>query len=101
MINPLDREGLRRSFRSAQPYPHIVIENFLVPGVAEELAAAYPSFERAGEQGFSFNFVNEQRKIQITDQTRFPEPVRRLEQALSSPQFLADLEYITDIPRLL
>jgi Rps23 Pro-64 3,4-dihydroxylase Tpa1-like proline 4-hydroxylase len=101
MINPLDREALRRSFRSAQPYPYVIIDNFLVPGAAEEMAAAFPSFERAGEQGFSFNFVNEQRKIQITDATRFPEPVRRFERALASPQFLADLEYITDIPRLL
>jgi len=101
MINPLDREALRRRFQDAQPYPHVVIDNFLVSGAAEEMAASYPSFERAREQGFSFNFVNEQRKIQITDATKFPDPIRRLEQALASPQFLADLEYITGIPRLL
>lgn len=101
MINRLDRETLRQKFVSAQPFPHIVIENFLVPGAAEEVAAAFPSFERAGEQGFAFNFVNEQRKIQVTDAAKFPEPVRRLQEAISSPQFLSDLEFITGIPRLL
>ena len=101
MINRLDREALRQKFRGAQPFPHIVIENLLVPGAAEEVAAAFPSFEQAGEHGFAFNFVNEQRKIQVTDSTKFPEPVRRLQQAISSPEFLADLEYITGIPLLL
>lgn len=101
MISRLDRETLRRQFRSAQPFPHVVIDNLLVPGAAEEVAAAFPSFERARELGFAFNFVNEQRKIQVTDATRFPEPVRRLQNAISSPEFLADLEFITGIARLL
>lgn len=101
MISRLDREALRQQFRTAQPFPHIVIENLLVPGAAQEVAAAFPSFEQAREQGFAFNFVNEQRKIQVTDATKFPEPVRRLQSAISSPEFLADLEFITGIPRLL
>lgn len=100
MINPLDREALRTQFRSAQPYPHMVIDNFLAPGEAERIAQSYPSFEQASAEGFVFNFVNEQRKIQITDTKKFPDPVRQLNDAISSPQFLADLEYITGIPRL-
>ncbi|MEO8213926.1 MAG: 2OG-Fe(II) oxygenase [Myxococcales bacterium] len=100
MINPLDREALRTQFRSAQPYPHMVIDNFLAPGEAERIARSYPSFEQASAEGFVFNFVNEQRKIQITDTKKFPDPVRQLNDAISSPQFLADLEYITGIPRL-
>jgi 2OG-Fe(II) oxygenase superfamily len=101
MIRPLDRESLRRQFQTAQPFPHLAIDNFLVPGAAEEVAAAYPSFEKASEMGFGFNLVNEQRKIQVTDAAKFPDPVRRLSEALASPQFLADVEYITGIPRLL
>ena len=101
MINRLDREALRQKFRDARPFPYVVIENLLVPGAAEEVAASFPSFERAREQGFAFNFVNEQRKIQITDAAKFPEPVRRLQNAIASPEFLADLEFITGIPRLL
>ena len=101
MINRLDRDDLRQKFQSAKPFPYVVIENLLVPGAAEEVAASFPSFDRARELGFGFNFVNEQRKIQITDAGKFPEPVRRLQEAIASPQFLADLEYITGIPRLL
>jgi len=101
MLNRLDLESLRRQFRAAKPFPHIVIDNLLAPGVAEEVAAAYPSFDKAKEQGIGFNVVNEQRKIQITNSSLFPEPVRRLNDALASPAFLKDVEYITGIPRLL
>jgi hypothetical protein len=100
MIKPLDREALRAQFRNAQPFPFIMIDDFLLPEAAAAVAAAYPSFEQARELGFTFNFVNEQRKVQITDATRFPEPVRLLNEAISSPAFLADLEYISGIPRI-
>jgi Rps23 Pro-64 3,4-dihydroxylase Tpa1-like proline 4-hydroxylase len=101
VISPLDRDSLRKRFQSAQPFPHVVIDDFLVPSAAEEVARAYPTFEKARAQGFIFNFVNEQRKIQITDAEKFPDPVRRLNQAISSSGFLADLEFITGIPRIL
>ena len=79
----------------------MVIDNFLVPGAAEEISRSYPTFEQASAQGFVFNFVNEQRKVQITDSKKFPDPVKRLNEAISAPAFLADLEYITGIPRIL
>ncbi len=79
----------------------MAIEDFLVPGIAEEIAAAYPTLEQAGQQGFQFNFVNEQKKIQVTDQSKFPERVAMLGKAIMSPEFLADLEFITGIPNLL
>jgi Rps23 Pro-64 3,4-dihydroxylase Tpa1-like proline 4-hydroxylase len=101
MINPLNREALREKYRDAQPFPHLVIENFLRPDIAEEIASSYPSFERAQELGFGFNFVNEQRKIQVTDPAKFPDPVQRLNDALASRAFLDDVEFITGIPRLL
>lgn len=79
----------------------MVIDNFLTPEAAAEVARSYPTFEQAKEQGFAFNFVNEQRKVQITDSAKFPDAVRRLNDAISSPQFRADLEYITGIPNIL
>jgi len=100
MLNRYDRESLPQQFRSAKPFPHVVIDNFLIPGAAETIAAAYPTFDKAKEQGFGVNIVNEQRKIQITDSRLFPEPVRQLNATLASPEFLADVEYITGIPKL-
>jgi Rps23 Pro-64 3,4-dihydroxylase Tpa1-like proline 4-hydroxylase len=101
MINPFDRDALRQQFQSARPFPFIVIDNFLAPEAAAEIARSYPSFEQARAQGFAFNMVNEQRKIQVIDSAKFPDPVLRLNEAISSPQFLGDLEFITGIPRLL
>ena len=94
MLNPLDLESLRHKFQTAQPFQHVAIDNFLAPGAAEQVAAAYPTFEKAQEQGIGFNVVNEQRKIQITDTKLFPGPVRELSDLLASPDFLAKVEYI-------
>ncbi|MEA2696310.1 MAG: hypothetical protein QOI66_581 [Myxococcales bacterium] len=101
IIKPLDVEALKQQWASAQPFPHIVIENFLESSAADDIARAYPTFDQALSQGFSFNAINEQRKVQITDSGRFPEPVRRLNDAVSSSAFLSQLETITGIPRLL
>jgi Rps23 Pro-64 3,4-dihydroxylase Tpa1-like proline 4-hydroxylase len=101
MINPLNLAALRERYTRATPFPYIVIENFLEASAAEELAGAYPSFEQAQREGLAFNFVNEQRKVQICDPRKFPDSVRRLNEAISSPKFLADLEQVTGIPRLL
>ena len=101
LLRPYDRDQLRQEFQSAHPFPHIKMDNFLQPDVAREIAAAYPTFDNALSMGFQFNALNEQRKVQVTDSTRFPGPVARLNEALASPAFLKDLEYITGIPNLL
>lgn len=75
LINPFEREELRHQFVNATPYPFLQIDNFLDAAFAEEVAAAYPSFEVALAQGKSFKAVNEKKKVQITDASRFPDPV--------------------------
>jgi 2OG-Fe(II) oxygenase superfamily len=100
MIKPLNLEALKQQWTSARPYPHVIIDDFLEPGAAEGIARSYPTFDQALKDGFAFNFVNEQRKVQITDRKKFSEPVRQLEAAISSSAFLADLEAITGVPRL-
>lgn len=101
VLKPYDRDALKHAFDSAQPFRHLVMEEFLDPDFAREVAAAYPSFEEAEAQGFGFDFVNERRKVQISDASKFPEPVARLHEALASREFLEDLEHITGIPNLL
>jgi Rps23 Pro-64 3,4-dihydroxylase Tpa1-like proline 4-hydroxylase len=101
MIKPYDRELLRRQYSSAKPFPYIIIENFLEPDAAQEVARSYPSFADAIKQGYTFKAVNEQRKVQVTDSSRFPPPVARLNDVLASQKFLDDLSYITGIPKLL
>jgi len=101
MINEFDRDALRHQFSHAKPFPFVKIENFLSQEAADQIAAAYPSFDTAMDKGRTFTSMNERKKIQITDATSFPDPVARLNDALASASFLSDLAYITQIPSLL
>jgi Rps23 Pro-64 3,4-dihydroxylase Tpa1-like proline 4-hydroxylase len=101
MLNPFDRNALRSLFAKAKPYPHVVIENFIDADKAREIVAAYPPFDLALQQGTSFATVNERKKVQISDSAKFSAPVQELNSLLASPEFLADLSFITGIPNLL
>lgn len=101
LIRPLDRDALRRQFRDAEPFPFIAVDDFLDPEFACEVAASYPTYVQAKERGREFSAVNEKRKVQITDPAEFPEPVTKLNELLASPEFVAELEYITGIQNLL
>ena len=101
VVWPLDREALRKQYVAARPFPFVKIDGFLDPSFAQEVAAAYPSFDDATGQGRTFKSVNEKKKVQITDAKLFPASVAQLNQALASPGFLSDLAYVTGIPDLL
>lgn len=100
MLNPIDREVLRAQVRSAQPFPFFAIDNFLKPECAEEVHAAFPSFEEVSRLGHKFTAVNERNKVQVTDAKVFPAPIRALHEELAAPAFLDLLSYAMDIPRL-
>lgn len=101
LIRPLDVPALAAQYARAEPFPFFVIEDFLEPSFAAEVAAAYPTFETAKVMGFAFNAVNERQKVQVTDRARFPDAVGRLSDALASAAFMAQLSAITGIPNLL
>jgi Rps23 Pro-64 3,4-dihydroxylase Tpa1-like proline 4-hydroxylase len=101
MLSPLDRDALRASYRNAKPFPFFSIDHFLEEGSARKIAEAYPPFEVALDQGKIFSTINERKKVQITDASKFTPEVKNLDHLLASPAFLADLSYITGIPNLL
>ncbi len=104
VLHPLDLDALRQEFHSAKPFPHIVIDNFLEEGFLHEVIEGYPDFAAAwakvegSRDGFSK--LNEKFKIQISDDTKFAPPVKRLSDRLASQEFLDDLVHITGIKRL-
>lgn len=101
MLRPLDHARLRKEFATARPFPYLIIDNLIDPTKATEIAAAYPSFETALAQGRTFTTVNERKKIQITDASKYSPPVAELNALLASGAFLGDLSHITGIPHLL
>ncbi len=98
---PLDEEGLRRAYQAAEPFPFFVVDGFLEPCFALEVARSLPSFETARQHGREFRAVNERGKVQVTRADRFPEPVRALRDLLASPELLLLLQRVTGIPALL
>lgn len=101
VIQPFDRDALKTQFDSAEPFRHLCIDGFLDPAFVERVSEAYPSFDTAVQRGYSFDYVNERKKVQVTDAERFPDPVKVLHEAISSQQFRDDLSYVTGIPTLL
>lgn len=101
LVNPFDHDSLKIKIRNAKPFPHFYLDNFLDKDFAEEVYNSFPSFEQAQKIGKGFRNVNEKLKIQITDSNVFPEPIKRLNQLLSSTEFLGMISDLMDIPSLL
>ena len=101
MLQPLDHEKLKAEFASAKPFPYVQIDNLITPAKARDIAAAYPSFDTALGQGRAFSTVNERKKVQITDASKYSPPIAELNAFLASNAFLSDLSYITGIPNLI
>jgi hypothetical protein len=89
---------LSKKYQSASPYPHIVLENFLDPGV---LMACIAEFNRLNETDGWINYkhYNEDKrglnKIDV-----LPETIKATINELNSPAFLEWLSVITGIKNL-
>lgn len=99
-IEALDVAALRESFCNAEPFPFMVIDNFLKEDFHRSILEAYPSAIEAESIGETFSAVNESGKTQVTDSNAFAEPVAKLNQVLSSSAWLDTLGKITEIDGL-
>jgi len=99
-ISPIDVDALRAKVRASTPVPNFCIDNFLDPDFAESVLAAYPSYGEALKVGRSFDAVNEKGKVQMTDASKFAEPIAELNRTLASPDFLGLLSEVFDMPNL-
>src|SRR5579863_813259 len=101
MINAIDRNAMRGQVRSATPFPHCLINNFLHADFADRVHEAFPTFEQARSVGREFRTVNERNKVQVTNAAMFPPPIAELNRLLAQRQLLELLSYAFGIEDLL
>ena len=93
------QDELAKRFARAEPFPHIAIDDFLVPDLCEQLARTFPSFEN----GQSFDDENLERagKAQCEDIRALGPGYRAADDLVRSSAFLDLIGTITGIPDLL
>jgi len=87
-------------FHAAQPYPHIVIDDFLDPSAARAMAEAFPgpdddvAWDHYAAPGLEV-------KLGCGDETKFPASIRDAIRDLNSSAFVRILEKLSGIEHLL
>lgn len=87
-----------RTYGQNQPYPHVVLENFLMPSAAQRALAAFPAVGDAG--WIHYVHVNE-KKHGLNKMDLLPPAIQDVIREMNSPPFVAYLSKLTGIPDLL
>ena len=93
-----DIQHLRSTYQSAQPYPHIVIDDFLEPAAAAVAMAEFPPL--APDQWTNYLHVNE-RKFSNTDPATWGPSLRAILDELNSPRFVAFIGDLLGVDNLI
>ena len=91
-------EALRVEFNEAEPFPHLAVRDF-VKLSPESVLASFPPPDWAGWRRFQDAYQTS--KMFCQDIERIPHIPATMIQELSSPAFLAFLQTVTGIPKLL
>ncbi len=87
-------------YRSAAPFPHVVIDDFLETDAANALARCFPSPD--DDMGWDhYGAENYEVKMSSAREELFPLPLRRAIHELNSGVFVSFLEQLTGIEHLL
>lgn len=95
-----------QAYQSAQPFPHIAIENFIENDLVKKLTAEFPKRDQNGHW-LDFNGADSRGKIvqankyHISDEDRMGPTLQRLLYELKSEKFLRILEKLTGIENLI
>ena len=100
-IRAIDTNARRDQAQNARPFPHVLIDDFLEADFAHEVLRSWPAYEEAAKIGKTFRSINERNKVQVTDASLFPQPLKELNDALASPAFLDIVTSIFGIPDLI
>ena len=76
-------------------------DNFLDEDFANAIAESFPSYQEAQKLGREFSAVNEKKKIQVSDSSKFPAPIAKLNEIMASKEFMDTFSDLFGIPNLL
>ena len=106
MINCINLDSLRRrvqedakSFREADPFPHLVFDDLLVEEIKEQLLNTFPV--DAWDGWFRFDDMMQFKKLACARIDKIPPPLDRILFELNSAPVLTWLSDLTGIPQLL
>jgi 2OG-Fe(II) oxygenase superfamily len=96
IFTPRDRRmsDLRVEYGAAQPFPHIVLDDFLNQDLLEVALQEFPDLDSA--EWIHYTHVNE-RKFGLTDRRRFGPALGRIVDTLNGQAFVQWLEQLTGI----
>jgi len=89
---------LARQYRENKPCPHILLEDFLDPHVAAEMAAQFP--QPTSDAWTQYKHANEN-KLGMPKREMFPATIRAVTDELNSSEFVAWISELTGIPNLM
>ncbi len=89
---------LKERYYAADPFPHIALDNFLEPGLAQQLVQEFPKVDSS--QWVNYVHVNE-RKFGKKDRGSFAPTIGAVVDELNSPRFLDFLRALTGIEGLM
>ncbi|WP_078282994.1 2OG-Fe(II) oxygenase [Mycobacteroides franklinii] len=88
---------LQREFHTAEPFPHLVVDDFL--RLSSESAAAFPGISWPWWSQWDDGYIRNKRFCAEID--LIPEPFKAVIRELNEPRFLSVLEKVTGIRQLL
>jgi hypothetical protein len=91
---PGQAEQLSNRFRSAQPFRHLVVDNFLEPEFCRKLIGQFPAFD---SQRALNEFGNVGRKAVVRDLPRVGPPYRDFDRLMRSGEFLSLIGRISGV----
>lgn len=92
-VKHVDFDFYRSSWAAAEPFNHLVIDDFLALDVAEEVASEFPDFDNDAWR--LYNNAIEVKKL-LNHWDKFGPSTYRLFNYLNSPAFVSRLEVLTD-----
>ena len=93
-----DLDALRAKYQSAEPYPHIVLDNFLEPAAARAAMEEFPPLDPA--EWNNYLHTNE-RKFSHTDPDTWGPTLREILEQLNSPRFVEFISGLIGVDDLL